>query len=181
MWLIVEDNPQCGQYSSFLYIYNMIAEKDLLYLRMAVELAREGVEKGQGGPFGCVIVKDGVVVGQGWNGVTSTNDPTAHAEVMAIRDACQRLGDYQLAGCAVYTSCEPCPMCLGALYWARPDRVVYAASRHEAAEAGFDDAFIYQEINLPDVERRIPFEHGVIEGSVEVFALWREKGNKKLY
>ena len=131
----------------------MITEKDTVFLRMAIALARKGVEEGKGGPFGCVIVKDGEVIGKGCNGVTSTNDPTAHAEVMAIRDACRHLGDYQLTGCDVYTSCEPCPMCLGALYWARPDRVVYAASRFEAAEAGFDDAFIYTEINLPDGER----------------------------
>jgi tRNA(Arg) A34 adenosine deaminase TadA len=159
----------------------MITESDKLYLRMAIELARQGVEEGQGGPFGCVIVKEGIVIGKGCNGVTSTNDPTAHAEVMAIRDACRRLGDYQLTGCVVYASCEPCPMCLGALYWARPDRVVYAASRFEAAAAGFDDAFIYQEISLPDGERRIPFVHGVVEGCAEVFALWNERGNKKLY
>ncbi|WP_431214492.1 nucleoside deaminase [Puia sp. P3] len=159
----------------------MITEKDKVYLRMAIELAKQGVEEGQGGPFGCVIVKDGEVVGKGCNGVTSTNDPTAHAEVMAIRDACRRLGDYQLSGCDVYTSCEPCPMCLGALYWARPDRVVYAASRFEAAEAGFDDAFIYAEIGLPDEDRRIPFIHGVMDESGDVFLLWKEKGNKRLY
>ncbi|MBS1601272.1 MAG: nucleoside deaminase [Bacteroidetes bacterium] len=159
----------------------MITEKDKIYLRMAMELAKRGVEEGQGGPFGCVIVKDGAVVGKGCNGVTSTNDPTAHAEVMAIRDACGRLGHYQLTGCVVYASCEPCPMCLGALYWARPDRVFYAASRSEAAEAGFDDAFIYAEIGLPDWERRIPFVHSVMEESGEVFRLWKEKGNKRLY
>ena len=148
---------------------------------MAIELARRGVEEGQGGPFGCVIVKDGEVIGKGCNGVTSNNDPTAHAEVMAIRDACRRLGDFQLTGCVVYTSCEPCPMCLGALYWARPDRVVYAASRYEAAEAGFDDAFIYEEIGLADRDRRIPFVHGPMDESGEVFLLWKEKGNKRLY
>jgi guanine deaminase len=170
-----------GRKFSIQYFYRMITEKDSVFLRLAIELARRGVEEGKGGPFGCVIVKDGEVIGKGCNGVTSTNDPTAHAEVMAIRDACRHLGDYQLTGCDVYTSCEPCPMCLGALYWARPDRVVYAASRFEAAEAGFDDAFIYTEINLPDGERRIPFVHGVMTESAEVFALWREKGNKKLY
>jgi guanine deaminase len=159
----------------------MITDKDILYLRQAIDLAREGVEGGEGGPFGCVIVKDGVVVGKGCNGVTSTNDPTAHAEIVAIRDACQRLGDFQLLDCEVYASCEPCPMCLGALYWARPKRVVYAATRHEAAEAGFDDAFIYREINLEDGERRIPFVHRPVGEAGELFALWREKGNRKLY
>jgi len=150
-------------------------------LRQAIELAVEGVENGKGGPFGCVIVRDGVVVGKGCNGVTSTNDPTAHAEIVAIRDACQRLGDFQLTDCVVYTSCEPCPMCLGALYWARPARVVYAATRHEAAEAGFDDAFIYDEISLGGEERRIPFVHRPVAGAGELFGLWREKGNRRLY
>jgi guanine deaminase len=159
----------------------MISSTDILFLRQAVELATEGVEMGKGGPFGCVIVRDGVVVGKGCNGVTSTNDPTAHAEIMAIRDACQRLGTYQLTDCDVYASCEPCPMCLGALYWARPKRVVYAATRHEAAAAGFDDAFIYDEILLEDGKRRIPFVHQPMETAGELFGLWREKGNKKLY
>jgi tRNA(Arg) A34 adenosine deaminase TadA len=159
----------------------MINEQDSNFLKMAVEVARKGVEKGVGGPFGCVIVKDGVVVGVGSNGVTSTNDPTAHAEIVAIRDACQRLGNYQLTGCTVYTTCEPCPMCLGALYWARPGRVVYAATRDEAADAGFDDAFIYREILLPDLKRKIPFVHQRVEGAGELFKLWREKGDRRLY
>lgn len=178
MWRIILSR---GGKVSIHNFYNMITEKDILFLRLAIELARSGVEEGKGGPFGCVIVKDGEVIGKGCNGVTSTNDPTAHAEVMAIRDACRHLEDYQLTGCDVYTSCEPCPMCLGALYWARPDRVVYAATRFEAAEAGFDDDFIYKEINLPDGGRRIPFVHWVVPESMEVFVLWKEKGNKKLY
>jgi tRNA(Arg) A34 adenosine deaminase TadA len=159
----------------------MITSTDVLFLRQAIQLAVEGVENGKGGPFGCVIVREGVVVGKGCNGVTSTNDPTAHAEIVAIRDACQRLGTFQLTDCEVYTSCEPCPMCLGALYWARPRRVVYAATRHEAAEAGFDDAFIYAEIQLEDGKRRIPFEHQAVNEAVALFGLWREKGNKQLY
>ncbi|HEY4110372.1 nucleoside deaminase [Puia sp.] len=159
----------------------MINETDIQFLRQAIDLAREGVEGGKGGPFGCVIVKDGVVVGKGCNGVTSTNDPTAHAEVVAIRNACRRLGDYQLTDCDVYTSCEPCPMCLGALYWARPRRVIYAATRHEAAEAGFDDAFIYREIGLEGGERKIPFVHQPVEAATELFGLWRVMGDKKLY
>jgi guanine deaminase len=165
----------------FCNFVRMITEKDILFLRQAIELAREGVENGKGGPFGCVIVRSGEVVGTGCNGVTSTNDPTAHAEIMAIRDACQRLGDYQLPDCDVYTSCEPCPMCLGALYWARPRRVVYAATRDEAAAAGFDDAFIYEEISLSGGERKIPFEHRPVKEAGELFGFWREKGNKKLY
>ncbi|MHA4811141.1 nucleoside deaminase [Flavitalea flava] len=159
----------------------MVTEKDKVYLVQAIELAKEGVEKGLGGPFGCIIVKDGLVIGKGSNLVTSTNDPTAHAEVVAIREACLALGIYQLTGCTVYASCEPCPMCLGALYWARPDRVVFAATHREAAEAGFDDAFIYREINLPMAERKIPFEHQPLSEGHTPFALWKKIGNKRLY
>jgi tRNA(Arg) A34 adenosine deaminase TadA len=159
----------------------MITETDREYLRQAIELARRGVEDGVGGPFGCVIVKDGVVIGKGCNGVTSTNDPTAHAEIVAIRDACRQLGYYQLTGCILYASCEPCPMCLGAIYWARPKRVVYAATRQQAAAAGFDDAFIYREIEVPMGERRIVFEQAADEGAEEVLNLWRERGDKSLY
>jgi len=159
----------------------MSAENDRLFLEQAIALARQGVKEGAGGPFGCVIVKDGKVVGKGWNQVTSSNDPTAHAEVVAIRDACRSLGSYQLADCDVYASCEPCPMCLGALYWARPRRVVYASTRHEAAEAGFDDAFIYAEINVPPEGRKIPFTHVSLEEASAVFRSWKEKGDKKLY
>jgi len=159
----------------------MITEKDREYLRQAIQLARQGVEDGRGGPFGCVIVRDGQVVGKGCNGVTSTNDPTAHAEIVAIRDACRQLGHYQLTDCVVYASCEPCPMCLGAIYWARPKRVVYAATRQQAAAAGFDDEFIYREIEVPEGERRIVFELSVEEGAEAVFDLWRERGDKSLY
>lgn len=159
----------------------MTTATDISYLQQAIELAREGIEGGIGGPFGCVIVKDGVVVGKGCNQVTSTNDPTAHAEVVAIRDACSNLGDYQLTDCDVYASCEPCPMCLGALYWARPRRVVYASTRHEAAEAGFDDALIYREIGLPPGERKIPFERRSLAEAAALFGRWKEKGNRKLY
>ncbi|HEV2478626.1 MAG TPA: nucleoside deaminase [Puia sp.] len=159
----------------------MVAENDRKFLLEAIGLAKEGVEKGAGGPFGCVIVKDGVIVGKGHNQVTSTNDPTAHAEVVAIRDACANLGDYQLTGCDLYTSCEPCPMCLGAIYWSRPRRVVYACTRHEAADAGFDDAVIYQEINIPVDKRKIPFDHQCISEAVALFDCWKIKGDKRLY
>lgn len=159
----------------------MSTENDRLFLAQAIALAKEGVREGAGGPFGCVVVKDGKVVGKGWNQVTSCNDPTAHAEVVAIRDACQHLGSYQLTDCDVYASCEPCPMCLGALYWARPRRVVYASTRHEAAEAGFDDAFIYVEINIAPEKRKIPFSHAAMEEASAVFRSWKEKGDKKLY
>ena len=159
----------------------MASENDRKYLQQAIELAKQGIKDGMGGPFGCVIVKDGEVVGRGCNQVTSSNDPTAHAEVVAIRDACRRLGDYQLTDCDVYTSCEPCPMCLGALYWARPRRVVFASTRHEAADAGFDDAFIYIEINVPPGDRKIPFSHESLDEAAAVFRSWKTKGDKKLY
>jgi tRNA(Arg) A34 adenosine deaminase TadA len=159
----------------------MASENDRKYLQQAIELAKQGVKDGMGGPFGCIIVKDGEVVGRGCNQVTSSNDPTAHAEVVAIRDACRRLGDYQLTDCDVYTSCEPCPMCLGALYWARPRRVVFASTRHEAADAGFDDAFIYIEINVPPGDRKIPFSHESLDEAAAVFRSWKTKGDKKLY
>jgi tRNA(Arg) A34 adenosine deaminase TadA len=119
---------------------------DLRFLDRAVELSRQGIEQQAGGPFGCVIVKNGVIIGEGNNQVTVTNDPTAHAEVVAIRNACKTLGSFQLEGCDVYTSCEPCPMCLGAIYWARPERVIYANTKTDAAAIDFDDQFIYDEI-----------------------------------
>ncbi|HEY4065212.1 MAG TPA: nucleoside deaminase [Puia sp.] len=159
----------------------MTRNTDIVYLRQAIELAREGINGGMGGPFGCIIVKDGVVIGKGCNRVTSTNDPTAHAEVVAIRDACHHLHDYQLTDCDVYASCEPCPMCLGALYWARPRRVVFASTRDEAAEAGFDDALIYREISLAPGERKIPFVQRSLAEAAALFMLWKEKGNRKLY
>ncbi|HZE82951.1 MAG TPA: nucleoside deaminase [Puia sp.] len=159
----------------------MITEKDIEYLQLAIGLAKEGIGKGLGGPFGCIIVKDGEVIGRGSNRVTSSNDPTAHAEVVAIRDACGRLGAYQLTGCDLYASCEPCPMCLGAIYWARPRRVVYAATRYEAADAGFDDDLIYREINLPVGQRQIPFELQSQKEAAAVFEQWKRMGDKKLY
>ncbi len=159
----------------------MMAENDRKFLLEAIALAKEGVEKGAGGPFGCVIVKDGMIVGKGHNQVTSTNDPTAHAEVMAIRDACAKLGAYQLTGCDLYTSCEPCPMCLGAIYWARPRRVIYACTRDDAANAGFDDAVIYREINIPVDKRKIPFDQQYLSEAVALFDLWKIKGDKRLY
>src|SRR3954465_1934470 len=113
------------------------------YMARAIELARRGVEKNSGGPFGCVVVKGGEIVGEGNNRVTSTNDPTAHAEVVAIREACKSLNTFQLDGCSIYTSCEPCPMCLGAIYWARPAKVFFACTREDAAAVGFDDQLIY--------------------------------------
>jgi tRNA(Arg) A34 adenosine deaminase TadA len=152
------------------------------FLREAIALAREGMDRNDGGPFGCVIVKDGRVVGRGNNRVTSSNDPTAHAEVVAIREACQKLGSFQLDGCTLYTSCEPCPMCLGAIYWARPDRIVFAATREDAADAGFDDQLIYDELPLPPEQRRIPTEARVLRPEARaVFETWKAKEDKTAY
>lgn len=151
------------------------------FMRAAIDLAQHGMRENEGGPFGAVIVKDGQIVGKGNNQVTSTNDPTAHAEVVAIRDACKNLGAYQLDGCIIYTSCEPCPMCLGAIYWARPEKIYYACSREDAANINFDDAFIYDEIPLPIHERKIEMTQVLQEQGQKVFKEWSEKDDKSLY
>lgn len=156
-------------------------DKDEHFLREAIALARAGMERGDGGPFGCVIVKDGQVVGRGNNRVTSSNDPTAHAEVVAIREACAALGDFQLTGCTLYTSCEPCPMCLGAIYWARPERIVYAATRSDAADAGFDDQLIYDELPLPPEQRKFPMEQMLGKEAAQVFREWKALEGKTEY
>lgn len=150
-------------------------------MKMAIALARKGMNNNEGGPFGAIVVKDGMVVGQGSNQVTSSNDPTAHAEIVAIRDACANLGTFQLHGCVLYTSCEPCPMCLGAIYWARPDRVIYGNDKRDAAAIDFDDAFIYQELDLDMADRRIPFEQVAREEALEVFKEWAAKEDRLLY
>jgi tRNA(Arg) A34 adenosine deaminase TadA len=151
------------------------------YMKEAVNAALEGIRKNEGGPFGCVIVKDGKIVGRGYNKVTSTNDPTAHGEVMAIRDACKNLNSFQLDGCELYTSCEPCPMCLGAIYWARLDKVYYGCSQADAAHIGFDDQFIYDEIPLPYNERKIPFIQLAQDIAMEPFHEWHTKEDKTKY
>lgn len=148
------------------------------YMLRAIELSSIGSKQGHGGPFGAVIVKDGIIIGEGFNMVTSTNDPSAHAEVVAIREACKKLGSFQLEGCIIYTSCEPCPMCLGAIYWARPEKVVYANTRFDAAEAGFDDAFIYNELNLAPASRKISMVHSPEEKAKEVFVEWVKNPEK---
>lgn len=151
------------------------------FMKMAIDLSRSGMVQGKGGPFGCVIVKDGKVVGQGCNSVLDTNDPTAHAEVVAIRDACKNLGSFQLEGCYLYTSCEPCPMCLGAIYWARPERVFFANTKKDAAAIGFDDQFIYEELELPLNKRKIPFSQLSKKEANQVFKEWVALDNKTLY
>jgi len=142
------------------------------YIKAAVKAALNGIKNNEGGPFGCVIVKDGKIIAVGNNKVTSTNDPTAHAEVIAIRNACKKLNTFQLTGCILYTSCEPCPMCLGAIYWARPDKVYYGSTKIDAANAGFDDDFIYKEISLDYNKRSIPFEQCEREIALEPFKKW---------
>lgn len=151
------------------------------WMHEAVALSIKGVNSGEGGPFGAIVVKDGKIVGRGNNKVTTTNDPTAHAEMVAIRDACKNLGTFQLTGCIIYTSCEPCPMCFGAIYWARPDRVFFACDKHDAAVSGFDDQFIYDEIDLDFPERKIPFEQVGKDAALEAFRLWNEKTDRVDY
>jgi len=151
------------------------------FMREAIALSHQNVMSGDGGPFGAVIVKNGDIVARGRNLVTSTNDPTAHAEVIAIRHACQALGTFQLAGCDVYTSCEPCPMCMGAIYWARPERVYYANTHADAAQIGFDDQFIYTELNLPIDQRKFPMTQLLRDEARAVFGAWIAKADKTEY
>ncbi len=148
------------------------------FIKAAIQLSREGSQNNKGGPFGCIVVKDGRIIGKGSNEVTSSNDPTAHAEVVAIRNACKTLGNFQLDGCEIYTSCEPCPMCLGAIYWARPSKVYYANTRHQAAEIGFDDAFIYDEINVSPALRKIEMVHLPDPEALQIFKDWMLKPDK---
>lgn len=150
-------------------------------MQRAIELAREGMEAGAGGPFGSVVVKEGEIIAEGFNGVTSNNDPTAHAEVTAIRAACQKLGTFQLTDCEIYTSCEPCPMCLGAIYWARPRAVYYACSRQDAADIDFDDQLIYDEIDAGIENRQIPFVQFQRDNALAVFNAWKNKTDKIEY
>ncbi len=147
----------------------------------AIALAVENVRAGRGGPFGALVVKDGQLVASGVNLVTSTNDPTAHAEVVAIRAACQALGSFQLNGCEIYASCEPCPMCLGAIYWARPLKYYFACTRKRAAEAGFDDALIYDELNLAPEQRSVPGRVLLAEEGLQPFIEWTHSAQKVRY
>jgi guanine deaminase len=150
------------------------------FMRRAITLALENIRAG-GGPFGCVIVKNARIIAEGANRVTATNDPTAHAEVVAIREACRALKNFQLEDCDLYTTCEPCPMCLGAIYWARPSRVFYAASAGDAAAVGFDDAFIYDELKTARAARRIPMAQLLRDESLQIFSAWKSQPNKTPY
>jgi tRNA(Arg) A34 adenosine deaminase TadA len=158
-----------------------MTEEDCFFMTRAIELAKMGVEMNLGGPFGCVVARNGEIVGEGNNSVTSTNDPTAHAEVIAIREACKKLGTFQLDGCTIYTSCEPCPMCLGAMYWARPARVFYACTRADAAAIGFDDDHIYRELEKPNEEREMVLMNLMRDEALEVFNSWSAKPDKVEY
>ena len=148
------------------------------FMQRAIELSMLAIQDGKGGPFGCVIVKNGKIVGEGSNKVTSTNDPTAHAEVVAIRNACANLNTFQLDGCEIYTSCEPCPMCLGAIYWARPARIFYANTRQDAADIGFDDSMIYEEITAHLKDRKIPMISLGRNEAILTFNEWKNKTDK---
>jgi tRNA(Arg) A34 adenosine deaminase TadA len=149
-----------------------------VFMERAIALATENVTSGRGGPFGAVIVRDGEIVATGANLVTATNDPTAHGEIVAIRNACNALGDFQLSGCHIYTSCEPCPMCLAAIYWARCDAIFYGNCAADAAAAGFDDAFLYEEIRLPLSQRRIPAVNLLPEKAISSFDAWRAQAGR---
>ncbi len=151
------------------------------FMLEAIALSQKGIDSNHGGPFGCVIVKGDTIVGRGNNKVTSTNDPTAHAEVVAIRDACKNLDTFQLEDCEVYTSCEPCPMCLGAIYWARPKVIYYANNRQDAADIGFDDSMIYDEMAASIESRRIPIISLGREDALKVFNAWKDKEDKTTY
>jgi guanine deaminase len=151
------------------------------YLQQAIAEAVRGVQDQRGGPFGAVVVKDGTIIGRGCNQVTSTCDPSAHAEIVAIRAACAALRAFQLDGCDVYASCEPCPMCLGALYWARPRAIYFAATQKDAAAAGFDDAFIYEELARPVADRRLPLVRRALAEAQAPFAAWAALADRVRY
>ncbi len=151
------------------------------FMARAIQLSIENVRSGRGGPFGAIVVKEGDVIAEGVNCVTQLNDPTAHAEVIAIRQACRKLKMFELTGCEIYTSCEPCPMCLGAIYWARPARLFFGNTAADAARVGFDDSVIYSEISQAHSQRKIPMVQMMHEEALQAFRAWQEKPNKVLY
>jgi guanine deaminase len=151
------------------------------FMREAIELSKANVRAGKGGPFAAVVVKDGAIIARGTNLVTSTNDPTAHAEIVAIREACKAVDSFQLEGCDIYTTCEPCPMCLGAIYWARPRALFFANTQDDAAAIGFDDRFIYYEFSLPSSDRRIPMNQILRDEAMTAFREWVDKTDKISY
>ena len=158
-----------------------MTNEDRRFMRRAIEVANHGMNTNEGGPFGAVVVKDGKIIAEGNNKVTSSNDPTAHAEVQAIREACKVLNSFQLDDCVIYTSCEPCPMCLGAIYWARPKKVFYGCTREDAAKIEFDDQLIYDEIAVDINKRKIEFVNFLRDEAVEVFNAWESKDDRTDY
>lgn len=164
-----------------------LLEKDMdrlyneVFLLRAIKLAEENAQNCTGGPFAALVVKEGAVIAEAVNTVTVDNDPTAHAEVNAIRKACQKLHTFRLEGCQIYCSCEPCPMCLGAIFWSHPDVVFFAASQHQASHCGFDDSFIYDQIPIPDEQRKIPFVHKIIQNADAPFQQWNLNKDKVTY
>ena len=158
-----------------------MTERDSYFMQKAIDLAKKGIDSNSGGPFGAVIVKDDKIIGKGYNQVTSTNDPTAHAEIVAIKEACKKLNSFQLDNCVIYTSCEPCPMCLGAIYWARPKKVFYACRRDDASDIDFDDQFIYDEIKKQISDRHIEFKSTMRKEALKVFKEWQDKPDKIEY
>lgn len=162
-------------------MHNETMEQERVFMRQAIALATENVTSGRGGPFGAVIVRDGAVIATGANLVTAANDPTAHAEVTAIRNACRALATFQLDGCDVYTSCEPCPMCLAAMYWARCRAIYFGNTAEDAAAAGFDDSYLYGQMKKPRAERALPAVQMLRQEAQESFAAWRNTGTKVVY
>ncbi len=158
-----------------------MTENQKQFMLRAIELAENGLKTDAGGPFGAVVVKNGEIIGEGWNCVTSTNDPTAHAEISAIRKACKELDSFQLEGCVLFTSCEPCPMCLGAIYWARLEKIFFGCTREDAAAVGFDDEFIYEEISRDLDERKIDTINFMRNEALSVFEQWEKKADKIEY
>lgn len=159
----------------------MSLEENRVFMKEAIRLSMENVEQGSGGPFGAVIVKDGKIIAKGTNQVTAQGDPTAHAEIVAIRNACAVLQSFQLEGCDIYCSCEPCPMCLGAIHWARPDRVFFGAGKEDAAQVGFDDQFIYGEIAKPASQRKLLTRQLMRKEALAAFRKWSVSDNKIIY
>lgn len=158
-----------------------MSEREIFYMREAIQLAEQGMRRGDGGPFGAVIVRDGQIIASGWNRVLKTNDPTAHAEIVAIRAACEHVENYWLEGCRIYATCEPCPMCLAAMYWARIESLTFAATRSDAAALDFDDALIYGEVCRPVTERSIETHQCLREESLQVMQLWPALDTRKPY
>lgn len=154
---------------------------DAEFIRRAIELSAEHMRAKDGGPFGAVVTRGGKIISTGWNKVTSSNDPTAHAEIVAIRAAAAQLGSFVLEGCVLYSSCEPCPMCLAAAYWARVERIVYAGTRQDAAAAGFDDDFLYRELPLAPAQRQLPMQQMSRDKALEIFDEWRRMPGKVMY